>query len=349
MKHTKQGKAAILAFFLLLLISVPGCTGTEPVSATGYAMNTVINISLYGGDSADAGEILQALTKTEQRISWRDESSDIARINSAAGSGAAASVSGETIADLKNLMALSKASGGAFSALVGPLTQLWDIGGENQRVPTQEEIKETLELVSQSDLSFRDGGAVLSPEGASIDLGAAGKGIGCDTARAVCEQHPEITGAVVSVGGSIMMYGEKADGAPWEIGVRDPNGGQNDLIGNLKLEGGNVSTSGDYERYFEQDGVRYHHILDPADGYPADSGLRSVTVWQENGRLSDALSTACFVLGKEASLSLLQQYDAEALFIDVNGEITMTEGLEGKFTLTDRSGKYRVAGENGNE
>lgn len=89
----------------------------------------------------------------------------------------------------------------------------------------------------------------------------------------------------------------------------------------------------------------YHHILNPADGYPAQSGLRSVTVWHENGSVSDALSTACFVLGKENSLGLLRQYGAEALFLDQDGEITMTEGLEGRFTLSSESGKYTVAGE----
>ena len=348
-RNTRSAAAGFLALFLTGTCILSGCAGTQPSVTTGYAMNTVINIRLYGGDDAAAGEILRALTETEQRISWRDETSDIARLNAAAGTGQPVSVSGETMADLKNLTALSEASGGAFSMLVGPLTRLWDIGGEHQRVPSPEEIAGVLPLIQDAALSFREGGVILSPEGASIDLGAAGKGIGCDTVRAVCEQYPEIVGAVVSVGGSIMMYGEKPDKTPWKISVRDPDGGQNDGIGTLSLNGGCVSTSGDYERYFEQDGVRYHHILNPEDGYPANSGLRSVTVWHENGRLSDALSTACFVLGEEASLSLLRKYDAEALFIDKSGEITMTEGLEGKFTLSDRSGKYVIAGEKRNE
>ncbi len=345
-------KRVTAVFFSLLLAGMTlltGCSDPQPVTVSGFAMNAVINVRLYGGDSETAGEILQALSHAEQRISWRDESSDIARLNAAAGSGEAVSLSDETLADLEALTALSQASDGAFSLLIGPLTRLWDIGGENQRVPSQQEIAGTLALLQSSALAFEADGAMLSPGGASIDLGAAGKGIGCDTAGKVCGQHPEITGAVVSVGGSILLYGKKPDGSPWRISVRDPDGGPNDSVGELSLEGGCVSTSGDYERYFEQDGVRYHHILNPSDGYPSDSGLRSVTVWHENGRLSDALSTACFVLGKDASLSLLQKYHAEALFIDKNGGITMTAGLEGKFTLSDRSGRYVMAGEKRNE
>ncbi|MCI8496887.1 MAG: FAD:protein FMN transferase [Clostridiales bacterium] len=344
MQHRKKNARVLFLSLLLTAILLSGCASSEPADTTGFAMNAVVNIRLYGGDGETGGQILRELSVAEQRISWRDEGSDIARLNRTAGAGEPVSLSDETIVDLQELTALSEASGGAFSVLVGPLTQLWDIGGDSQRVPAQQEIDEVLSLTGQSSLSLTDHGVTLSPKGASIDLGAAGKGIGCDTARKVCEQHPEISGAMVSVGGSVLLYGAKPDGSEWKVGVRDPDGGQNDLIGTLSLPGGCVSTSGDYERFFEEDGVLYHHILNPTDGYPAQSGLRSVTVWHENGSVSDALSTACFVLGKENSLSLLRQYGAEALFLDQDGEITMTEGLKGRFTLSGESGKYTVAG-----
>ena len=142
-------------------------------------------------------------------------------------------------------------------------------------------------------------------------------------------------GAVLSVGGSIGVFGARGkDGDPWRIGVRDPfsDSGQ---LGVITLQEGFVSTSGDYEKYFEQDGRRYFHILDATTGYPAKSGLKSVSVVCDNGLLSDALSTACFLLGEEASHALLEQYGASAVFVDAEGNISIFGDID--FERTDES------------
>ena len=140
---------------------------------------------------------------------------------------------------------------------------------------------------------------------------------------------------MISVGGSILTYGNKPEGGTWQIAVTDPLE-PSQSAGVLTLAGGYcVSTSGDYERYVEVDGVRYHHILDPRTGSPARSDVAGVTIVTKDGFLSDALSTACFVLGSEEGQKLLEKYDAEALFIDHAGTITMTEGMQQYFHLSN--------------
>lgn len=173
------------------------------------------------------------------------------------------------------------------------------------------------------------------PAEMQLDLGAVGKGVALDEILKTLEAHPEVSGAVISVGGSILTYGSKPEGGAWQIAVTDPLD-PSESVGVLTLDGGHcVSTSGDYERYVEVDGVRYHHILDPRTGSPAHSDVAGVTIVTKDGFLSDALSTACFVLGQEEGQKLLEKYDAEGLFIDHEGTITMTEGMRQYFHLSN--------------
>ena len=177
---------------------------------------------------------------------------------------------------------------------------------------------------------------VLAKDGMILDLGATGKGYALDVAYRSLISH-DVSGAMVAVGGSILIYGTKdartkSDNV-WRVGIRDPQGSQEDMIGYLEYACDKdmhryISTSGDYEKYIEQDGIRYHHILDSGTGYPADSGLSGVTVVCDNGLISDGLSTACYVLGYEKSLALLDRYDAEAVFIDKDNNVIVTDGLK---------------------
>ena len=168
------------------------------------------------------------------------------------------------------------------------------------------------------------------PLGTVLDLGSVGKGIACDEVRGVLE-NSKIKRAVVSVGGSILLYGE---GEKFTIGIRDPfSESSTESFAVLTLPATCVSTSGSYERYFDRDGVRYHHILDPKTGYPAESGLVSVTVVCSDGFMSDALSTACFVLGYEKSLPLLEKYGAQAVFVFNDRSVRVTGSLADSFKL----------------
>jgi len=208
---------------------------------------------------------------------------------------------------------IMEASNGTFNPYLGALTKLWDVDGKGY-VPTPDEIVEALQQQV-------------------FDPGAYGKGAACDAADLTYItfspfQRPRAY--VINLGGNILTYGEKPWGRPFKIALRDPLRGPNDTLGVFTLKGTHfISTSGSYEKYFEQDGKRYHHIFDPETGYPAnrDPGLVSVTVINDNGAIGDMISTACFVLGYEASLDLLAQYNCDALFIYEDGTILPVGGV----------------------
>jgi len=198
---------------------------------------------------------------------------------------------------------------GAFDHRIGKLISLWGIGTDHARVPTDEEINAVLDDRSQ------------------MHPGAYGKGYACDVLKAYLDEH-HIKGACIAVGGSVLCYGSHDGKDEYTVAIRDPRGEATDYIGVIKVKDQVVSTSGDYERVFEQDGRRYHHILDPHTGYPVESNLASVTVVSGSGFLSDALSTAAFSLGKERGMKLLEDYGAEGVFIDTDMNIYTTDGIE---------------------
>jgi len=215
---------------------------------------------------------------------------------------------------------VSEASGGAFSPYLGAVTKLWNIDSKDGtpfRVPSQEEIEQALQEKV-------------------LDLGAYGKGAACD--EALRKLMESINGAVINLGGNILTYGKKPFGKSFQIALRDPKGGVTDALGTFTLKGTHfISTSGSYEKYFERDGKRYHHIFDPKTGCPTETdGLISVTVithgsTENGGALGDMLSTACFVLGYDDSLALLRQYNADAIFIYESGEVRTVGGVRDYF------------------
>lgn len=335
-------KSIFPLFFLTAGIFLSGCSKSPAKEPTAYdnsdiAMGTVVSQRIYSRGADKTGEILDLLTQTEHRyLSWRQEDSDIGKINQQAGK-EPADVDAQTMAYLKESLTLAEKSGGAFDPTMGKLTRLWNVEAENPRVPSKEEIQPLLDESGYGKIHLKDEDGQCQAaleKGCSIDLGAVGKGIGCDEAAALLEKDENAQGAVVAVGGSVLTWGAKPDGTDWKVAIRDPRGEAEDLLGVLSLTDENyVSTSGDYEKYFIQDGKRYHHILDPATGRPADAGLISVTVLGENGLISDGLSTACFVLGFEKGAELLEKYDAQGIFVDEEKKVYVSEGLTDLFDL----------------
>ena len=265
-------------------------------------------------------------------ISWTEEGSQIYEINQNAGS--TTTVSDETAGYLKQVLDLSEASGGAMDPTMGKVIRLWDIDGKNPHVPAEDDLKSLLADVGY-DKVILNGNDVTMPEGVTLDLGAAGKGIGCDAAKKILDADKEVSGMILNLGGSsVMSYGSKPDGSAWQVAVTDPRDTEGDYLGVVTLNGTEfLSTSGDYEKYFIEDGIRYHHILDPSTGYPARSGLTSVTVVCDDGLNADGLSTACFVLGKDKAEELLKKYNADGLFVDDSGHVWLTEGMKERFQL----------------
>jgi len=305
-------------------------------SSAGYAMGAVVTQNLEGRSAQEtAAKILQDITAAERKsLSRTAEGSDIYRINAAAGN-IRTEVGADTAARLTETLALCKASSGALDITLGAVSDAWGIGTGARRVPPAGEIAALLRQTGYGKVRV-EAAAVTHPEGQSLDMGAIGKGIACDIAKDIAAANG-IDKAVVSVGGSVMLY-SSSDRETFTVGIRNPDGTASEYMGILTLKNGFVSTSGNYEKYFELGGKRYHHILDPATGYPADSGLTSVTVFCQSGLASDALSTACFVLGYEKSLPLLEKYSAQAVFIGGDGKVCVTGGLKDLFKLTDERG-----------
>lgn len=344
--------AIILALTLIIALPLLGCgQRLQTVQKVDTAMGTIISQTLYVATGTAVGrktsetqniseEILSEIRELEENyLSWRLESSEIYLINQTAGSNQEIILSHFLNTALNRCKEVHGASEGAFDFTVGRLARLWNIDkwameAQGFIPPTEAQIEEVLQYVG-GDKCGIEGDTIQLPQGMQLDLGAVGKGIALDEIRAFLEQHKEVKGGVISVGGSILTYGSKPDGGKWNVGIVNPMDTSRN-IGILQLSGNwCVSTSGDYERYVEAEGIRYHHILNPVTGGPADSGVRSVTILTKSGLDSDALSTACFVLGVEKGMALAESFDAEALFILEDGEIVMTEGMKQYFYLSN--------------
>ena len=328
-----------IAVALLLCLAVAGaavyrfCVPQRLlVQKTGYAMGTVTGVQCAARQEQQAGEAAEAAlaecSRLETVLSAAREDAELACVN--AGETA---LSEELAAFLRQSLDTAEKSGGAFNPAIGALSTLWGIGTENARLPGAEEIAAARALCDYRNITL-SGLHITLPEGTRLDLGAAGKGAACD-AMAEILREAGMSGFLAYAGGSIAVSGKTPDGKEWPVRVRDPFGSAAETMGTIYVSEGFVSTSGNYEKTLTAGGKTYHHILDGATGWPAETGLCSVTVVCGSGILSDELSTACFVLGREKGEELLRQYGAEGIFIESPGEVILTEGLKSSFTPTD--------------
>ncbi len=331
-KLNKKSLIAVIlcAVIVFGIVSYDFISGRSSCEKTSVAMGTVVTVKLFGfGAKNDLDKIETEINGLENSVlSWRKEGSDVYRINK--GSGTQVSVSPDTVKIIGQCIDISDDCGGVFDITIGNVTKLWDFGGNNQRLPSDDEIKTALGSVGYKNVSI-SGNAVQIKKGQSLDLGAVGKGFVCDKIKELLDKG-RTKSAVVSVGGSLLIYGNRT----FSVGIVNPDNDKQSM-GTLKLKDTCVSTSGNYEKYFEQDGKRYHHILNAKTGYPATSEFKSVTVVCESGLISDALSTVCYIAGYRKSVEILKKFDAEAVFIFNNNAVRVTDGLSGKFTVTDDS------------
>lgn len=331
-KLNKKSLIAVIlcAVIVFGIVSYDFISGRSSCEKTSVAMGTVVTVKLFGfGAKNDLDKIETEINGLENSVlSWRKEGSDVYRINK--GSGTQVSVSPDTVKIIGQCIDISDDCGGVFDITIGNVTKLWDFGGNNQRLPSDDEIKTALGSVGYKNVSI-SGNAVQIKKSQSLDLGAVGKGFVCDKIKELLDKG-RTKSAVVSVGGSLLIYGNRT----FSVGIVNPNNDKQSM-GTLKLKDTCVSTSGNYEKYFEQDGKRYHHILNATTGYPATSEFKSVTVVCESGLISDALSTVCYIAGYRKSVEILKKFDAEAVFIFNNNAVRVTDGLSGKFTVTDDS------------
>ena len=313
----------------LVLLLLTGCGAPKRESKTVYAMDTVMTLTVYG-DPAETGGALRAagdeITRLDALLSVSDERSDIYGLNQKHGG----AVSEETYTLVQRALDIAAMTEGDYDPTVYPLMELWGFRSGAYRVPTQSELTALLPKVGYEQVKLEP--EISLPEGAGIDLGGIAKGY---TSEKVLEvlSGAGVDSAIVSLGGNVGTLGLKPDGSPWTVAIRDPDGQESSYIATLRLgqaEGcAYAITSGGYERYFEQDGRVYHHILDPTTGYPAASSLESVTIVSRDGTLADALSTALFVKGFDGAVAFWRQHPEtfEMVLVTEDG-IYATDGLE---------------------
>lgn len=334
----KTARTIALLMALLLLI---GCTTGAEAAKTQrqiYAMDTVMLLTAYGAEADAALDAAEArIIELEADLDPERDGSSVREVNEHAGEWVSVSPDCLSIAQTAN--DISAQSGGALAPQLYGLVCLWGFVGGKYRVPAQQEIDAALAAIDGFRLEVDIANCALRiPAGTSIGFGAVAKGY---TAEAALDAMADAscTTAILSLGGNVQTLGErKPDGSRWSVAIMDPND-NGAYVATLSVGECAVVTSGDYQRYFEQDGVRYSHILDPETGYPAANGLRSVTVVCDNGARADALSTAMFVLGEQGALDNWRENGGfELVLVTADGRIVATDGLRG--TLTEDSAEY---------
>jgi thiamine biosynthesis lipoprotein len=329
----------LLCAFLVALLFFTGCTRAEP-SRAEFVMGTVCSVTLYDQAKTQVyRDIFSRLREIEDRMSANLPDSDVTRVNAAAGV-ASVQVHNDVFDVIERALFYAEISGGAFDPTVGPLVSLWGIGGDDPRVPTQEEIDAVLPLVNWRDVELdRERRTVfLRQPGMALDLGGIAKGYAADEAAALIRQA-RLKRAIIDLGGNIMTFGVRQDGRPWRVGIQNPLDDRGAYIGIVEVRDRTVVTSGVYERNFEADGVLYHHIFSPFDGYPISNGLLSVTIIADTSIDADALSTAVFVMGYERGMALIESLEGiEGIFVFEDMSVRKTEGVE--LVIADES--YRL-------
>ena len=343
-KQIMAGAAVVLGVAGGLALASWYRKANTPAVSTDFVMDTFVEQKLYGKQAENAvQEISKKLRDFEQAFSMHLENSEISQLNAAAGR-EAVELSTEVYCLLERSKELSLQSQGAFDLTIAPLTQVWNITSEHPSVPTEAEISAALALVDAESLLLENGSAKLSLEGQAVDLGGIAKGAACDIVREVAENY-NIDCGYVSIGGNMVVLEEKPLGRDFYFGVRDPLGTAADSVCALTLYGKTMATTGTYERFFEEDGVIYHHVLNPKTGWPADSDLLSVSVISEDGALADFLSTTLFVLGKDTVLDCLERSDFQIIAISEDGKIYCSSALKDVMIPTEGADYEFIYGE----
>ena len=332
-----------------LCLCLTGC-GKQTTEATAqiFAMDTVMEVAAYGEHAE------QAVKYTEKRIEELENRLSRTKADSlVSGLNRDGSIRHLTY-DYWNLIARAKeyrdATNGAFDITIAPVMDAWGFTGDSFRVPEQSELDTLLKKVNSDAIQMlgSPSDSVTLGEGQAIDLGGIAKGYTSDWVEQTFRANG-IESGKISLGGNVFVLGGKPDGSDWRVGIKDPRN-ESGLAAILSLRDAYAITSGGYERYFEENGKTYHHIIDPATGYPADSGLLSVTVvaadngpdWAGagNGAMCDAFSTALFVMGEEQALDFWRNggYDFDLVLVTENGRVVITAGLADRFEEVKDSG-----------
>ncbi len=331
-------KRFCLSAMLLAITLLAACApaASQAHTATLFAMDTVMDLSAYGEQGEIALDNAQDLIRElEGLLSTTREGSEIYALNH----GETVALSPSTRELLDRALALCGDTGGALDITIYPVVRAWGFTTEEYQVPDSQTLTALLDKVDYTQITL-EGDSLLLPDGMELDLGAVAKGYTGDRLMELFRQS-EIASAYVNLGGNVQVLGASPDGDPWRIGIRDPDGEGYAAV--VEVTDRAVVTSGAYERYFEQGGVRYGHIIDPDTGYPARSGLISVTIVSQSGTLADGLSTALFVMGKDRAVQFWRtRDDFDFILIEEDGTVTISQGIENSFSFPGEQGSYAL-------
>ena len=320
----------VLCLLLTAVTLLSACGTAAPETASGFALDTLVSVTVWGGPDGCAGQALDLCGGYEAVFSRTLGGSDVSRLNL----GEDVPLSPDTVSLLSLSLDWASRTGGAFDPALGTVTALWDFRSDDPALPDPGDLAAALSCSGSGHVSLSGDRCVLSG-GAELDLGGIAKGYIADRIGDALLAEG-VTGAVVNLGGDVLCLGRKPDGSAFSVGIQKPFAAAGEVLLSVSVSDMAVVTSGVYERYFTLDGRTYHHVLDPSTGYPAESGLVSVTVLTPSAADGDALATACLVLGPEDGMALIDGLEnAWAVFITESGEILYSEGLREHFSVRD--------------
>lgn len=326
-------KRYLSTIMLICIVSLSACaaSGYKPVKRSEFLLDTIVEITVYeknktANDTLD--ELFGEIRSSEQKYSRHIADSEISKINN--NPGKMVTVSEDTEDVIEKTLYFSSASDGLFDISIGPLVDLWDINGNNPHVPSPDEIASALKKIDYRRIAMdKENNTVsVADNGMSLDLGAIAKGSITDKLVSMLREKGTRS-ALLNLGGNLYLHGSKPDGSAWNVGIRNPFGLQGEYLGTVAVRDMSVVTSGIYERFFEENGKVYHHILNPKTGYPADNDLVSVSILSPSSTLADGFSTTVFLLGPDAGMALIEKTDnAEAILVTREKKIYLSSGIK---------------------
>ncbi len=298
-----------------------------------FLMDTYMSLSVTASDAENIiNESYQKISEIEKAISRTDENSDIYKLNNS--DGEIIAVSDITYDILSIAIDCAIKTDGIFDPTISPITELWDVNSADASVPSQQEIQNALSSVSYKNIVLHADNKVQLLNGAQVDLGAVGKGYAADKVVEIYKKHGATQG-VITLSGNVYFYGTKANGTLWNVGIKDPDDVSEVNI-SLETAATSIVTSGAYERFFEQDGIIYHHIFDTSTGYPTQQDLKSVSVICESSVLADIYSTALFAMGFDAAIEFSKTEDINVILIRENNELYVSEQIAENITIGEK-------------
>lgn len=323
------GKTMILIAGLAAML-ISGCQrNIEPISKSGFMLNTFVTVTIYDKDDPKILEGCLELCRSYENIFSKTlKGSEVYKLNHRSSDQQTVTVSDDVKALISEAQIYSERSNGGFDVTIEPLSSLWNFTAESPVIPSEKDIKEAVLKVNYKNLKLEGNDLTFLSPDTTIDFGGVAKGYIADRLKDYLLEQG-VKSAIINLGGNVLCVGEKPDGTPFKIGLQKPFADRSETIETLNIKDMSVVSSGVYERHFIKDGVNYHHLLNPRDGYPFQNGLISVTILSDISADGDGMTTACFSLGLDEGLKLVNSLDGiYGIFITDDYEVYYSDGAE---------------------